>query len=106
VFPIMGRPPADLPSGPEQDPTSTPSRESSRAFRNPPEVSTGIGRIGRKERKEGSEDSGGTDFETFWSAYPRHEAKDRALKAWEALAPNPDLRTALLTALEQHKRRL
>jgi hypothetical protein len=45
-------------------------------------------------------------FDAFWTAYPRHEAKQHALKAWNALAPNPELCTALLTALEQHKRRL
>ena len=45
-------------------------------------------------------------FDAFWTAYPRHEAKIRALKAWTALHPTPELTATLLAAIEQHKQRL
>ena len=45
-------------------------------------------------------------FDAFWTAYPRHEAKTRALKAWTALHPSPELTATLLAAIEQHKQRL
>jgi hypothetical protein len=85
---------------PPPPPLASP-REPSGILQKSPQGSEGS--EGRKGRKEGSEDSGGTDFETFWSAYPRHEAKARALKAWRTLAPANGLAETILTALAQHK---
>lgn len=44
-----------------------------------------------------------TDFDRFWSAYPRKTAKQDALKAWRRLAPDPALLAIILTALDTHK---
>jgi hypothetical protein len=60
-----------------------------------------------EEKKEHIHARNGHDlFDAFWSVYPRREAKARALKAWNALNPNPGLAAALQAAVEQHKRRL
>lgn len=39
-------------------------------------------------------------FNRFWSAFPRHEAKKDALKAWMKLNPSPELEAQILAALE------
>lgn len=38
-------------------------------------------------------------FETFWLAYPRHEGKAAARKAWDRLRPNDVLATRIMGAL-------
>lgn len=38
-------------------------------------------------------------FDDFWRHYPRKEAKRDAVKAWNALAPSPELLVAVLTSL-------
>ena len=40
-------------------------------------------------------------FAKFWSAYPKHEAKRDAIKAWNALKPNEDLQSTIAADLEK-----
>ena len=40
-----------------------------------------------------------TDFDRFWTAYPRKIAKGDARKAWQALVPDPALVDRILDAL-------
>lgn len=42
-------------------------------------------------------------FEEFWQAYPRKENKPAALKAWNKIKPDAELRQVILNALEQRK---
>ena len=42
-------------------------------------------------------------FDRFWIAYPRHDSKATAQKAFEKLNPDEELLTAMLTAIEQFK---
>lgn len=44
---------------------------------------------------------GGTasDFDAFWSAYPRHVGKAEALKAWRRLKPDLAVQTTIIDAL-------
>ena len=42
-------------------------------------------------------------FERFWSAYPRHVAKQEALKRFEKLNPSDDLLETMLKAIEKQK---
>jgi len=44
------------------------------------------------------------DFDTFWAAYPRKTAKADARKAWQRLAPDAALVTAILEALVWQRR--
>lgn len=42
-------------------------------------------------------------FEKFYSAYPKHQAKKQALKAFEKLNPDEELFAAIMAALENQK---
>jgi hypothetical protein len=42
-------------------------------------------------------------FERFWSAYPRHVAKQEAMKRFEKLNPSDDLLETMLKAIEKQK---
>ena len=42
-------------------------------------------------------------FERFWSAYPRHVAKQEALKRFEKLNPSEELLETMLKAIEKQK---
>lgn len=42
-------------------------------------------------------------FEKFWSAYPRHEAKQNAMKAFEKINPDDELLKKMLNAIERWK---
>jgi hypothetical protein len=42
-------------------------------------------------------------FAVFWDAYPRHEAKKDAMKAWEKLGPSPALQATILDAIAAQK---
>ena len=44
-----------------------------------------------------------SDFEAFWSAYPRRVAKKAALRAWAKLKPSPDLVFVILADVERRK---
>jgi hypothetical protein len=39
-------------------------------------------------------------FESFWHAYPRHDAKERAIKAWAEIAPSFEVQQAIHAALK------
>jgi hypothetical protein len=43
-------------------------------------------------------------FERFWAAYPRKDAKFRALAVWRWLAPSEDLLGRMLRTLEWQRR--
>lgn len=43
-------------------------------------------------------------FDRFWEAYPRHTAKQEALKRFEKLAPDGELFETMLKAIEKQKR--
>lgn len=43
-------------------------------------------------------------FTEFWEEYPRKTAKEAALKAWNKLAPDPDLLTEILVAVARQKK--
>jgi len=40
-----------------------------------------------------------TDFDLFWAAFPRRQAKKDALRAWRMLKPDTELVQAMLDAL-------
>ncbi len=44
------------------------------------------------------------NFDTFYLAYPRHIAKQSALKAWNKLKPTQPLLETILSAIEKQKR--
>lgn len=48
-------------------------------------------------------DSGQTDFSTFWSAYPRKQAKSTAQREWNRAGATLPPIAELLAALEKHK---
>lgn len=43
------------------------------------------------------------EFLSFWTAYPKHIARQAALKAWKKLSPNPDQFAQVMKALELAK---
>lgn len=43
------------------------------------------------------------DFERFWEQYPNKKAKDRALKAWQALRPSAELQASILAAIARQR---
>jgi hypothetical protein len=45
-------------------------------------------------------------FEKFWAAYPRKRSKGDAIKAWDKIAPGPELVEAIVASVETHKRHL
>lgn len=53
--------------------------------------------------KENNDNENKNKFERFWSAYPRHVAKQEALKRFEKLNPSDDLLETMLKAIEKQK---
>lgn len=43
------------------------------------------------------------DFEIFYKAYPKHEARKKAFEAWGKLHPDHDLQQIILSAIEKQK---
>lgn len=43
-------------------------------------------------------------FDVFWAAYPRHEAKQNAIKAWLKIAPDLSLKMEIVAAVERLKK--
>lgn len=43
-------------------------------------------------------------FEAFWTAYPRRIGKHAAWRAWQRLAPDADIISAIMTAVDAQKR--
>lgn len=50
------------------------------------------------KRKQPKKDSPG--FDSFWSSYPKKQAKADALKAWNALAPDEALQAQIMEAIQ------
>ena len=44
-----------------------------------------------------------TNFNTFWDAYPRHEDKKNAKKAFDKLKPDADMLRVMLTSIDRWK---
>mgnify|MGYP003592542477 CR=1 FL=1 len=55
-----------------------------------------------KNKKMSESDLAG--FESFYSHYPKHEAKKKALDAWIKLNPDNNLKEQILNAIENQKR--
>jgi len=51
-----------------------------------------------------NKDMSDSDFELFYKAYPKHEGRDRALKAWKKLKPTDGLLNTIMSAIEKQKR--
>ncbi|MBX4216272.1 hypothetical protein KW797_04995 [Candidatus Parcubacteria bacterium] len=45
-----------------------------------------------------------TYFDQFWTAYPRHEKKQDAAKAWKRLDPDEDLFKRIIKAVAEQKK--
>jgi hypothetical protein len=63
------------------------------------------GKVVQKESKKQDKGNGATiaGFDAFWQIYPRHEARDAALKAWIKLAADESLQARILAAVEAQK---
>lgn len=57
-----------------------------------------------KEKEKERADALNTRFESFWTSYPRHTAKQNALKAFAKLNPDDDLLSVMLQAIERQKK--
>jgi hypothetical protein len=72
----------------------------------------GLGRVSKgsrnqkqKQKQKQDKSAGALDgFAEFWSAYPKKQGKAAAEKAWGKLAPDADLQTRILTAVDVAKR--
>lgn len=96
-FPYTVEPYTDLPHA--VNPTLPNTKELPKTDNtNPPKApqrGAGAGKI-----KRGMQATHKTErFEKFWEAYPRHESKQAAARAWDKLAPNDELLTAMARAL-------
>lgn len=83
-----------------QDTADTPNKEASKD----PTKTQQLSRMkeGKKENLS-SKKSMPSDFMEFWKAYPKHQKRQDALKAWAKLSPEPDLQETILNALEKQK---
>ncbi|OPY11721.1 MAG: hypothetical protein A4E70_01403 [Syntrophus sp. PtaU1.Bin005] len=65
----------------------------------------GTGKEHREELKEKKhiKSESNTDFDRFYSAYPKHEAKKRAIQVWERINPDSNLLETILSAVEKQK---
>ena len=43
-------------------------------------------------------------FETFWKVYPRHQSKQKAIRAWKKLKVDEELLSVILKAIERTKK--
>jgi hypothetical protein len=59
----------------------------------------------KDQEKENPPAPGGAadSFAEFWSVYPRHEKKPKALAAWRKLNPDPQTVTVILAAIARQK---
>jgi hypothetical protein len=55
-------------------------------------------------KKKGARRGPAEGFDEFWAAWPKKVAKAEAVKAWDKLAPDPQLRATILAALERQAR--
>ena len=78
-----------------------------RTYENVSSCTTDINTVRTSDNKPFNSISSADDslngFEDFWSAYPRKDGKQEAIKAWKALNPNKELQGAIL---EDIRRRL
>ena len=58
----------------------------------------------KKNKNIKKEDKDCVHFQEFYTTYPRHEAKQDALKAWTTLKPDEALRSIILAAIEAAKK--
>ena len=58
----------------------------------------------KKNKNIKKEDKDCVHFQEFYITYPRHEAKQDALKAWTTLKPDEALRSIILAAIEAAKK--
>ena len=65
-----------------------------------PQVRLGKGRIGKAKKEPVSDER----FDLFWKAYPRHVAKQNAVRAFSKLNPNDDLFQTILKDIEARKK--
>lgn len=61
---------------------------------------TGSAGADRRAPEQPPEDDG---FDAFWAAYPRHENRAKALKAWKALKPSPAMQEIILRAIADQR---
>jgi hypothetical protein len=64
---------------------------------------THIDKKEKNKRTNTMSESDLSDFEKFYSAYPKREAKKKALDAWVKLHPDKDLQQIILSAIEKQK---
>jgi len=57
----------------------------------------------RYEFKEKGGPGGNNGFEEFWSDFPRHTARKKALEVWQKLIPDPVLRATIKEAIVKQK---
>ena len=69
---------------------------------NPPTPQRGR-RVRAKKEPRSAPDHQPERFEGFWKFYPRHDAKQRAMDAWDKLKPDDDLIAAIGRALIRQK---
>jgi hypothetical protein len=84
---------------------SVPEREDTQEAKPDGSVScSGVGEKRKRARKRRRCAESQTEgFAEFWFAYPRKVAKQDAVRAWNKLGPDPDLRAAISNALEAQK---
>lgn len=58
----------------------------------------------RKSKNKEKEEDILLHFEMFWSAYPRHEGKQNALRAFEKINPDEEMLSVMLKAIEKQKK--
>lgn len=56
-----------------------------------------------RKRGRGGEIKPWEGFEEFWADYPRHEAKAKAVEAWNRIQPDPTIRQRIREALKRQR---
>ncbi len=65
--------------------------------------SSELGHIRGIKRGNNIKSESNPDFERFYSAYPKREAKKRAIQIWERINPDSNLLETILSAIEKQK---
>lgn len=95
-LPLSGFPSTVKPS--TENPTQINKDESSKDLSKPPKAPQG-GRRSREPKKE--PDWKPERFAKFWAFYPRGEAKQAAIRAWDKLQPSDELIDTMAQALKR-----
>lgn len=69
-----------------------------------PQVRLGKGRAGKNKPKRALTVVENDGFDLFWKSYPRHVAKQNAVKAFSKLNPDPELLETILKDIETRKK--